>query len=250
MVALTPEQTCLLESIDVDATAERAVRAVVREWGQVMSRDDMFQECRFGVVRSAQSYEPGGCSFEKWAFFAACHAILEGSLSERRHDRMAKYRNLIGRVRQAAFAHMGQEHRLFDAFRDTADFVAAQRNGYSNSTLVRMAATVSSGPFASGGEEEVLEREAAQRAISALKSLVEELQPEQRELLELHFRDGIPLVRIAAMRGQPYPALLAQYHALEKVLGARLSGRGIAELPPLPEEASGAVLGRQNAEVE
>lgn len=244
ILALTPDQQKLYEGTDVESVVQRAARAVVRDWGQIMPHDDLLQEGRIAVALATRTFDPAEGSFEAWAFLSACYGMLESSRSEVRHSTMKRFGNLISAVRVAAFGHFARDERTFDAWHDSQAFMREQRNGFSDSTLLKMARAVASCPVTTGGEDELVERETAARAARALKVLVDNLRSDQQELLDLCFVKGLSVKQVAANLGQKYQDVLKRYHELERLIGARLAGQGFRGMPSLPEESGGTILGR------
>jgi RNA polymerase sigma factor (sigma-70 family) len=243
--ALTPEQLALFKSEPL--VPEEAVAATLKGMGAALfrhlEREDLRSIATIAVMESTASYDPArGSTYRTWAFFAAVNALLQNGRAE--HQRHAKARAL---VRASVLMYLGRSSLGVDIGVETEETLTAKLHSYTNPVVVLALKEVAAMKPTTGGEDEVGELETAARAGDALREALSHCGAEERRVLEMHFRDGIPLTEVAAALGvdaSGYRTFVRRFHDALAALREALAKRGIRERPPWREEVAGEVLGR------
>jgi DNA-directed RNA polymerase specialized sigma24 family protein len=239
---LTAEQRDRYDSV-VPREVDRAAAHVIREYRVDHQADDLKQEGTLAIATGIPRFDPSyGTSFEQWAFFCALHAMLQIVRVE------SRYRQQFAAMRLAVTLHGAFATGTFDAVRDDEDVARTKLTDYARrlatGTVIRLALV----PLATHGEDDVVVAETQRRVVRVMQRLLEELSPEQRDLLTTCFAyDEGNVKKWAREHGKGYRAVLEDYHELIDRLAARFAGAGFKELPPWPAEASGTILGSPRA---
>jgi hypothetical protein len=239
-VKLTSAQKKLVRS--VPGLAERAARDATKRFGALQPLDVMERSAHYGIALAAQSFDPDtGPSFEQWAYLKAMATIMDDARSERRQaDRIAAGRH-------AAMELLRFEHR---ASREEDAYATEQQdrselNAYKAGVVAAFMRGLAGTPMAAGGEDEMISRIDATRAAEALHRVYEGFRPEQLELLACEGETD--LKELAPKWRKSWWTLARARQKLLKVVGARLMGQNIEEMPAWDEEIWGALAGTQDA---
>lgn len=222
---LTAEQRRLVES-DPEL-GRRAVGAVVKRYGMVMAPDEMLQEAALAVVLAARSYDPARGPFGRWAFYKACHAILDAAKTGGKHEALQK------KARAAVFGRLSDgrgaldEEHLLEVFGMGEDPIHKKVATFCND-LVDEALRAT---WQDGGEAAVARREQAATAVRVLKAAIGELSDTQRTMLALRFQEDAELDAIAARVGMSSRTMRRRMKELVDWLRSRLAAAGVTALP-------------------
>jgi len=231
---LTMEQRELVRKTGHGAV-QRAQREARRLHGALLSQvsdAQMLTEGTISLAYSAHKFEPSRSealdrdeAFEAWAFYRAWYAMLDLARDDRR------YGKIKAQMRDAVYQHVSEargpsEEVSSEAPEEARAQVGAFADGVAMTALARV------GLRRPRGEADMIEREAVERAESALAQVMGELRPEQRRMLEHHFAEGTSLKDIAKVVGKGYRGVLDDYHALLARMSARLRTLGVHEVPP------------------
>jgi DNA-directed RNA polymerase specialized sigma24 family protein len=242
---LTPEQEALFEGVS-EVPAE-AASAALREHGALLrhlTQEEVLSLAVIGGMEATASHRAEAGPLRQWVFFGALHRILDSARAE--HKRHAK---VLALVRAAAAVHWSgfvEGVEIGDEEAELRDKLHAASDGFYAHAALRMAAADL--PDSSDAEEELGLRRAAAWAGDALRAAIETLTPEERWILEQHFRAKHPLTQIAAELGvtpSQYRTFMRDFHRLLGRLGRRLRTLGMKEMPPWWPEVSGTALGRE-----
>jgi DNA-directed RNA polymerase specialized sigma subunit len=245
--ALTRAQRALLDA-EPDLP-ERAARAAVRSYGEArfchLSWEERIAIAALGVLEATRRYDPSrGQTYRDWAFFAGVNRLLDAGREER-----AAYAKARALVRAAALSHFAEAQPRVEIGVDTTESLAAKLAAFSDPLVGHALMALAVAPLSEGGEEELVEREAAARAAEALRAALPPPGTEERRMLELHFVKRAPLTEVAASLGVPEPGYRTFVRRFQEVLAAlrrRLREGGIDELPPWREDVGGAPLGPES----
>jgi RNA polymerase sigma factor (sigma-70 family) len=224
---LTPEQKELVRN--GHGAVERARFSARRDHGDILKHvtdAQMLTEGTISLGFSAQTFDPArGSRFEEWAFYHAWFAMLDLARDD------GRYAHIKAKMREAIYQHLREARPPAVDVHDEAPEVArAHVSAFTDGAAMAVLARLGMHP--ARGEADILEREAVARAERALARVVEELRPEHRRLLRLHFVEGFPLKQIAEVLGDGYRRVLDEFHDLLARMGARLRTLGLHELPP------------------
>jgi DNA-directed RNA polymerase specialized sigma24 family protein len=243
---LTPEQEALFEGVS-DVPAE-AASAALREHGALLrhlTEDEVLSLAVIGGMEATASHKAEAGPLRQWVFFGALHRVLDNARAE--HKRHAK---VLALVRAAAALHwsgFAEAVEIGDEEAELRDKLHAASDGFYAQAALRMAAAAEP-PDSSDAEEELGLRRAAAWAGDALRAALEGLTPQERWILEQHFRAKQPLTTIAAELGvkpSQYRTFVRDFHRLLGTLGGRLRTLGMKEMPAWWPEVSGTALGRE-----
>ena len=242
--ALTPEQRGRFD--DEPGLAEEAVAAALSAMGPArfrhLSRDELLSIASIGAMEAATTFDPTrGDTYRTWGFFAALHAVLEGAREEQR-----RYAKVIALIRASAMVYFAETDVGVEVGVDTEASVKEKLHGFTNPLLGLALAAVAAAKPETGGQDELIEREAAARAGDALREVLQDLTADERRMIELRFVEEKTLAEVAAAMGvhaRGYRTFVRRYHELLASLREGLSARGIREMPPWIEEVSGHTLG-------
>jgi DNA-directed RNA polymerase specialized sigma24 family protein len=226
---LTPAQRALVDS--VPDVVERARSAVRHDHGELLrniTNDQLRTEGTIAVCLAAHGFDPERGSFEQWAFYKACFAMLDLARDDGRFSR------LKANARAAFFRHLCDARPLGDVHEESRE--AAQAGVSATAAGQAGAIFASLGLKPADGEADVIERETIARVGRSLHRVVSELKPEQQRLLELCFAEDHSVKDAAKVLGLGYRSVLTAYHELMDRMGARLRSLGVHELPPSVEE--------------
>ena len=242
--ALTPEQLARFHS--EPGLPEAVVAATVKAMGESLfrhlERDDLLSIARIAVLEAAAKYDPAlGSSYSTFAFFTAVSKVLLSAREE--HQRYAKAR---GMVRASVLMYFAQASVGAEIGVETEETLNAKLHGYTNPVIALALKEVAAIEPTVGGEDEPVELEAAARARDALREALSRCAADERRMLELHFRDGLPLTEVAAAMGvepRGYRTFVRRFHDALAAIREVLAKRGIPERPPWREAVGGEVLG-------
>jgi RNA polymerase sigma factor (sigma-70 family) len=239
---LTVEQAALYDSV-FPGVVDRAVGMVLATHPAWDHKDDLFQEGVLAIGVGIPTFDPArGAQFPQWAFWVAATAMLRVLRVERRHRRQ------IAALRVALALHAAFEAATGDALRDVIDLALTEATPYARRITAGTLARLSAEPPATDGEDGVVLREAQARLVEVLRRLVSELRPEQRALLRRRHATTLEEVARGPAPAKSYCTELRAYQAVIALLGARLAGAGIHELPPLPATGIETILGEDDPE--
>lgn len=242
--ALTPEQR---ERFDSEpGLAEEAARAALQILGRACFRhlewEEMMAIAAIGVMEATVSFDPAcGSSYRTWAFFKGVHRVLDAAREEA--EQHGKTRAL---VRATVLTYFAQASTSIDLGFETEASLTDKLHDFTDPVLALAMLEVAASRSSAGGEDEIAEREAAERAGDALREVLAELPPDDRRMIDLHFVERIPLTQVAAVMGGDkvsYWVFVRRFHEVMAALRRGLERRGIAEAPPWMEGISGNALG-------
>lgn len=223
---LTAEQQKLVR--ENHGAVERARFTARRDHREILDQvtdAQLLTEGTLSLAFSAQSFDPArGKDFEIWAFYHAYFAMLDLARDD------GRYAKIKTKMRAAVYQRLLEARPpAIDAHEESPDVARAHVTAFTDGAAMAVLARLGLNP--ARGEADILERDVVTRAERALARVVEELRPEHRRLLELHFVDGHPLKHIAEALGDGYRGLLEEFHALLARMGARLRTLGLDEVP-------------------
>jgi RNA polymerase sigma factor (sigma-70 family) len=223
---LTAEQKKLVR--ENHGAVERARITARREHREMLDQvtdAQLLTEGTLSLAFSVQSFDPArGKDFEVWAFYHAYFAMLNLARDDGRYGKIKK------KIRAAVYQRLLEaQPPAIDLHEESPDVARAHVTAFTDGAAMAVLACLGLTP--ARGEADILERDVVTRAERALARVVEELRPEHRRLLELHFVDGHPLKHIAQALGDGYRGLLDEFHALLARMGARLRTLGLDEAP-------------------
>jgi hypothetical protein len=240
-VLLTRDQKALARG--VPGMAEKAARAVAKDFGAIRPFDEMVESAHYGIALAAQSFDPTiGKKYPEWAYFKAYNTILD--------DARAQGRQLAVLIaaRRAGIEYLRHEHRAprdEDAGAPEAE-LARELSAYKAGLVASMLEGVASMRAVIGdAEDEMNARIDAGRAAEALRRVHDGLDPEQVELLGC---DGeADLKALAPKRGVSWWTLGRERNKLRKIVGARLLGLGVDAMPDWDHDVWRRVSARREA---
>ncbi len=220
----------------------RAIDAVAEALGDdasALPRSAMLPVAVRGAVEAAATYDlERGVTYAQWALYYAIYALLNRLRKDHGQDKP-----MLARIRKAMCAFLAHEKRALDPWTVTRESatrgLACFADGVGMSGLLEWG---SASALAARGEDGVVELEAATNAGDALRKVVGGLRPEQRHLVEQCHAYGAHVKHVARASGRSYHAVLREYHDLLELMGTRLRGLGIEEMPPWRADVSGQVL--------
>lgn len=239
---LTPFQRALVES--ERGVARRAVALVLRVYGRRIPYEEAERVAERAVMEAARTFDPAKGSFGPWAYRRAIYAILDAARVERGQEKALR------RLRSVVVRRLSEEgyvppvatsiDELTRWEEDASDELAACASSYVD-TVLQSALTP---------EQTVLAVEEAERTARALRIVVDELRPDERELLRLQFDDDQKVKVIAKSLGVDYDTLLDRANALKRRMKARLAFLGVRFMPDFLDLEPGELLGRRPGEEE
>ncbi|XYH96531.1 sigma-70 family RNA polymerase sigma factor [Sorangium sp. So ce1128] len=241
--ALTAEQRRLVESDP--GLGRRAVGAVVKRYGMVMAPDEMLQEAALAIVLAAQSYDPARGPFGRWAFYKACHAILDAAKTGGKHEALRRKARAAMFVRLADGREAQDEEHLLEVFSMGEDPIHKKVATFCND-LVDQALRAT---WQGGGETAIAQREQAATAVRVLQEAMDELTETQRTMLALRFQEDAELDEIAARVGMSSRTMRRRMKELVERLRARLAAAGVTTLPEWFRGEHGELFEETSAEM-
>ena len=236
MPALTPEQHALF--VSAPHVPHRAVELVVAELGMLAPHNTLLRVAVRGTVEAVLSHElRRDVPYADWALFHAIYRVYEHLGRAQGSDTQA-----AASVRAAMAQFLAHEQRIINPVLDTRARCAAMLRDFSNGLLVAGALTLLQVEPALGAEDEVVEIEHAAFASRALREVYDGLRPEQRLLLERCFAYDETVKEAAVAMNRSYHTVLRDYHELLVLMGARLRGMGVHEVPRWIAGLSGEVF--------
>jgi RNA polymerase sigma factor (sigma-70 family) len=211
-----------------------------------MAPEEMLQEAALAVVLAARSYDPARGPFGRWAFYKACHAILDAAKTGGKHEALRRKARaaMLGRLADGRGRGALDEEHLLEVFTMREDPIHKKVATFCNDLVDEALRATWHG----GGEIAVAHREQAGTAVRALQEAMRELSDTQRTMLALRFQEDAELDEIAAQVGMSSRTMRRRMKELVALLRARLAVAGVTEMPAwfrgehgeLFEEASGA----------
>jgi DNA-directed RNA polymerase specialized sigma24 family protein len=240
---LTPAQRKLFD--DEPGLAEEAVGAVFKELGAASFRqfswEEMVSIATLGALEATATFDPAaGTTYRTWGFFAAVHKVLQSRRQD--HTQYAKAKALLY---ANALLYFGSASAGIALGVDTDASLWGKLHGFTNPVLGLALLEVAAHEPTVGGEHEIVEREAAARAGDALRQVLSGLGSDERTMIEMHFGERKPLTEVAAAMGvdkQGYRTFVRRFHEVLATLREGLARRGMREMPPWREDASGRAL--------
>jgi DNA-directed RNA polymerase specialized sigma24 family protein len=245
-IVLTAEQETLFESVaDV---CDEAVAAALRDHGPLLRHltpDELRSLAVIGGKEAMASHDEDKGPLRRWAFFKALHKVLDHARDESRRD--AK---VIALVRATALVHWARftetvEIGVDDEATLTGKLHGASNGFYGHAALKMVAAEPAAG---SDAEEDLGVHRAAAWAGEALRTVMGSLAPEERAILERHFREKKPLTVIALEMGvekPQYRSFVRHFDRLIEIVGTRLMALGMKGMPVWLPDVSGTALGSE-----
>lgn len=234
---LTAAQRALVDS--APHVVARARSAVRRDHGELLrhiTSDQLDTEGTIAVGLAAQGFDPERGSFDQWAFYKACFAMLDLARDD------GRFAKLKATARAGFFRHLCDARPFGDVHEESRE--AAQASVSATAAGPAVAIFASLGLQPADGEADVIERETIARVGRSLQRVVSELKPEQQRLLELCFAEDHSVKDAAKVLGLGYRSVLTGYHELMDLLGARLRSLGVHEVPSCVEETILQASGR------
>ncbi|WP_437894166.1 sigma-70 family RNA polymerase sigma factor [Sorangium sp. So ce124] len=226
---LSAEQRRLVES-DPEL-GRRAVGAIVKRYGMVMSPDEMLQEAALAVVLAAQSYDPALGPFGRWAFYKACHAILDAAKVGGKHEALRRKARaaMLGRLTEGRARGHGalDEEHLLEVFSMGEDPIHKKVASFCNDLVDEALRATWQG----AGEGAVARREQAATAVRVLQEAMAGLSETQRTMLALRFQEDAELDVIAARVGTSSRTMRRRMKELVELLRSRLAAEGVTAMP-------------------
>lgn len=233
---LTAFQRALVES--ERGVARRACALVLRVYGRRLPYEEAEQVAERAVLDAARTFDPAKGSFGRWAYRRAIYAILDAAGVARGHEKATRRMRAIVVRRLSEEGYVPPEAASFDELtrweEGASDQLAACGSAYVDAML----------QAALTPEEAVLAAEEAERAAGALRIVVGDLRPEQRELLRLQFDDDLKVKAIAKSLDVDYDTLLDRANDLKRRMKARLAFYGVRSMPEWLGLEPGELLGR------
>jgi DNA-directed RNA polymerase specialized sigma24 family protein len=226
---LTAAQRALVD--DAPHVVARARSAVRRDHGELLrniSNAQLDTEGTIAVGLAARSFDPERGTFDQWAFYKACFAMLDLARDD------GRFAKLKATARAAFFRHLCDARPSGEVHEESRE--AAQAGISATAAGQATAIFASLGLKPAVGEADVIERETIARVSRSLQRVVSELKPEQQRLLELCFAEDHSVKDAARVLGVGYRSVLTGYHELMDLMGARLRSLGVHEPPPRVEE--------------
>lgn len=204
--------------------------------------EELMSIAAVGVLEAARRFDPArSASFREWAFFNGLHHVLDAARDERQTHGRA-----VARLRAAAMTYFADAEAKLELGVDTTESLAAKLAAFCDPLVGLAMMEVATGPAGTGGEDELVEREAAARAGAALREVLPPPGSEERRMLELHFVKRAPLSKVAEAMGVPesgYRSFVRRFHLVLGELRRGLAERGLHEMPPWREDLGGTPLG-------
>lgn len=238
-VELTAFQRALVES--ERGVARRAVALVLRVYGRRLSFEEAEATAERAVTEAARTFDPAKGGFGRWAYRKAIYAILDVAGVERGHEKASR------RMRAIAERRLSEEGYEPPAA-SSIDELTRWEEGASDELAARVSAYVDSLLLSAVTPEDALiAAEEAERTARALRIVVGELRPEDRELLRLQFDDDQKVKAIAKSLGVDYDTLLDRANDRKRRMKARLAFLGVRFMPEFLDLEPGELLGRPPA---
>src|SRR5262249_22188409 len=92
------------------------------------------------------------------------------------------------------------------------------------------------------GEDDVIDAEAAARTVEALRTVLGEMEPDERALFDKCYGYGQSMLAASEGGKRSYRTLVRRYHMQLAHMGARLDGLGVKEMPRWTRGVSGRVF--------
>lgn len=230
IVPLTPEQRALAKSLP--RLAERVAYEAKNRFQLLRDMKDLVQSAHYGIVLAARDFEPRmGQDFETWASYKALMTILDDTRSDSRQAQ-ALWMGRLAAIEVLSSEPSAPQHDQDDVMRmddrDRRELSAFQANvlaGYLKGTAADLG---------DDDEERLIAKLDAAKAAVALRSVYDQLGSEREELLQCTKKEDF--VALAQKRGVSHWTLQREQAKLLKVVGARLHGMHVSEMPAWAEE--------------
>lgn len=219
--------------------ARRAVDAIVAELGPIAPDEVMQSIASLGTLEAAASFDAArGLPYGQWAFYFASFRLWEQLRKEHGQDKPT-----LARIRKAMFHFMAHHHRFFDVWNDTRESDTRALRSFTDGMLFAGALQMGAPTTITRGVEDVVAAEGARATGDAVRQVVGELRPEQRDMLRQCAAYGEPVKAYAKQLGRGYRGVLDDYHELIALCGARLHGLlGTTGMPEWHADISGRVF--------
>lgn len=238
---LTAEQRALVTS--VPGLAERVALGVKRAFRLPHDARELVRHAHYGIARAAQRWD-GQTPFEAWARFKASRAVLDGARGQRHEDAKSST------GRQTGLLYLLHEDGQVrgDPLGASVEAAQGELDELTQGLAAAMLADVAARPRHAGGEDEVTRREDGARAAEALRTAFATLTAELRAVVALCFAgaegddEEATLEAVATRVGLSVSTVKRHRSRALQLLGARLAGQGITELPSWLDEPWTAFL--------
>jgi DNA-directed RNA polymerase specialized sigma24 family protein len=241
---LTPAELALFQSepgLPAQAAKEASKAAGMKVF-DYLKPGDLAAIAAVGALEATRTYDPAGeTPYRAWAYFNAVRAVLDAARWENRAH--AKIRALL---RASACVYFAGAPVGVDVGFETDASLLEKLHGFTNPVLGLAIAYVATLEPETGGEDEVIAVETAARTGDALRELLPAPGTVQRQVIDLHFVQGLSLAQVAEVLGyekSAYTTFWRNFQALMSWLRTGLVARGINQRPAWREEVSGRVLG-------
>jgi hypothetical protein len=233
-VKLTSDQKARVRA--VPGLAERAAHEARKRFGSFVPLEEMVRSAHYGIALAALSFDEAvGTGFEQWAFFKALWTIVDDARTERRRAAGIT----AGRLAVIEFLRFEHAGPRDDDACTTEQQDRAELGRYKAGLLASYLKGLAVMPASAGGEDEMNARLDAARAAEKLDKVYEGLQPEQLQLLECE--SEADLKALGAAWGKSWWTLGRARNKLRKIIGARLLGQRMDEMPAWDDEVWAAV---------
>jgi RNA polymerase sigma factor for flagellar operon FliA len=220
---LTPDQQAL--ALKYRQLVPSVVHDVQRSFRIPLDADDLCSLGHIGLVQAVQVHDPTGTPFPTYARYAIAWAIFDGLRKE------GKYRYARTAIRKAAAQWLAHEHGTVDVMRATPEGSGNDLDSFVGRVAMAAALDMAARLPQAGGEEEIAERELAERSRAALREALDALNDFDRALVDAVYFRGMLLKEAAAEADLGAAAYRRHQRAVLQRLAALLRARGITHTP-------------------
>ena len=203
----------------------RKVMGKLKRLGIDGERKDLIGEAMKGLVEFATSHD-GSAGFPRGAWLRVEGSVRDYLRKERNHRRLiVSGADIAGAEFIAGMADDTDPYQESDEQARTTQVEEAY--GLVAARMIAMAGAVQG----MNPEEIALAREDLTRTATLLEEAIGELPMRDRELLHLHYHEGLPLTEVAERMRIPYPSLTRFHRDALIRLGIQLRKRGLKGTP-------------------
>jgi RNA polymerase sigma factor (sigma-70 family) len=228
---LTPAQQTLVAS--ALGVVDRALAAVRRRFREGITDDELLAIGQEALCEAAQRFDPKhGAPLEGYAWTAVHGAMWNALHKETQFQRAARSGGY-----KAADAQQEEGSRGGDGETSRAPPVQAFSDAVVAGMLVEVIAQ-STRRRALGDADAVLEYA---QAMKALQTALSDLSEQDRQLVDLHYYQDVPIYQAGAPLKMGRTVVKARHRGVLKRLAARLRTLGVTEAPPVRGETEEAL---------